>query len=448
MGHNSKRIVIPVEIKQRELTGKLLLTLELVNRGHTVFLGSMDQHTAIDKLQPDIYFELSAVNRDGRRSRLRRLKECDVTTLILDTEGSVFGDNEDFRLRASNNIFAYTDCYCAWGSKSADIASEENQHKDLRVEVTGNPRFDLLHDSYRQIYSTESREIKEEYGEFILFNTNFSINRIDLDQGDEWAPTDMTETYKKQTRLIGEFISAVGSLSGNLTNHNIIVRPHPIEDPSLYQRLLFPYENVYIKKGGEVRPWILASDAVIHNSCTTGVTSALLETPVFAYTPQDITLSSIPNEVSNTCHTQSELIEKVTAVANSDADYTMGEKQKSRLRPYIDNIDYSSAERIADIIDSMEHQQPSGFKQRLKPPIKHRVKRQVVRVVGSDRFGPIYYERLRGGGSTSYKFSKTTLEEMESLVSCFPDTLIPDNLSISQVPGVVYSFKFEAENNT
>jgi len=153
MGREHKKVLLPVEIKQRELTGKLLLTLKLVERGHTVYLGSLDIETAIDQIKPDIYFELSAVNRDGRRSRLRRLKECDVTNLIMDTEGSAFGNTDDFRPRVSEEIFAHTDYYCAWGSKSANIAQEQNKTSDVRIEITGNPRFDMLQKPYNEVYT-------------------------------------------------------------------------------------------------------------------------------------------------------------------------------------------------------------------------------------------------------------------------------------------------------
>jgi surface carbohydrate biosynthesis protein len=446
MEQNSKEVMLPIEIKRRELTGKILLSLRLAKRGHSIFLGSMDQYTAIDQIKPDVCFDLSAVNREGRRSRLRRLKQCGVTTIILDTEGSAFGELDNFRPRVSNEILRYTDFYCAWGSKSADIALDEKKDSDTKVRITGNPRFDLLQEPIRQVYFSEAENIYKKYGDYILFNTNFSINHVDIDHNKQFALTDPTKKYKKQSILIGEFISAIGVLSRELTDHSIVVRPHPSEDSSLYQRLLNPYENVFVEKKGEVRPWIMASDAVIHNSCTTGVTSALLGTPVFAYIPQDITLSSIPNEVSRKCYTLSELTEEVTAAANSTTNYTMDEEQESELRAYIDNVNHLSAERIADVIDSIDQQQPDRFNQHFKPRIKNQIKRQIVKITGSDRFESIYYERLRGGGSTSYKFSKTTVDEIESLVSCFPSFLVPDNLKISTVPGVMYTFKFEVEN--
>jgi len=414
--------------------------------GEQVYLGSLDIETAIDQIKPDIYFELSAVNRDGRRSRLRRLKECDVTNLIMDTEGSAFGNTDDFRPRVSEEIFAHTDYYCAWGSKSANIAQEQNKTSDVRIEITGNPRFDMLQKPYNEVYTTEAKEITNTYGDFILFNTNFSINHVDLNYSNKMALTDPTEKYRKQTRLIGEFTSAVGALAEEIQGHDIIVRPHPIEDPSLYKRLFTPYENVHVDKEGEVRPWILASDAVVHNSCTTGVTAALLGIPVFAYLPQNLAFSSVPNDVSTKCRTLPELIEKVTIAVTKDEAYEMNDEQVSELKPYIDNVDYVSAERIADIVESIDHEQPSGFNNHFSPPPKHRLKRLLVRTIGSDRFGPIYYERLRAGGSTNYKFSKTTISEMKSLVNTFPESVVPDKLNIDVVPGTVYTFKFHRNN--
>jgi surface carbohydrate biosynthesis protein len=438
---NNKKIVIPVEIKRRELTGKLLLSLKLVQEGHTVFLSSTDIETALDKIKPDIYFELSAVNRSQRRSRLRNLKKCGATTVVLDTEGSAFGDDSDFKPRVSDMIFEYIDYYLAWGRKSANIAKEQNTLSDVKIEIVGNPRFDLLQRPYRMVYSSDATEINEEHGRFILINTNFSVNHIDSGRNERLAPGDMVEKYKKQARLLGEFISAVGSLAENIPDHDIVVRPHPSEDVNTYRQILYVYDNVHITNSGEVRPWIQASSAVVHNSCTTGITASLLETPVFAYVPHQLTLSSIPNKVSNTCRSIPELIEQVTSAVKKNQTYRLNSKQASSLKNYIDNIDYCSSDRIVSIIQSMECPQAQTYDTRFSPGIKDQIKRLIVNTIGSERFGPVYYDRLLVGGGASYKFSKTTVEEIKSLINNYPNPSVPSGIQIDTIPGVVYGFK-------
>jgi surface carbohydrate biosynthesis protein len=443
MQKNSKTIMMPVEIKKRELIGKILLTLKLVQRDHTVFLGSTDQKTAFDIIKPDVYFALSAVNRQRRRAKLSRLKECDVDIIILDTEGSPWGEVDDFRRRINSNILSHVDYYCAWGPKAAKITSNEHKNLSVQIKETGNPRFDLLQEPFTQFYEVSVDRINEKHQDYILVNTNFTVNHQSIEHNKQSAMTDVTEKYKKQSALIGEFISAICSLSQKFQGYDIIVRPHPSENPSLYRRILFPYDNVYVKQDGTARPWIIASDAVVHNSCTTGVTAALLDTPVFAYLPQSIMFNSIPNEVSQKCYNITDLVQNIDAAVSSGMTHELNKKQKSRVQQYIGNVEYTSIERIANIIDSIDHQRSTGFDRHLQPQMKHRIKRPIVKTLGSDRFGPIYYRYILGGGSVEYKFSKTTLSDIKSIISRFPDSIVPDNINISTVPEVVYTFKFE-----
>jgi hypothetical protein len=258
---------------------------------------------------------------------------------------------------------------------------------------------------------------------------------------------DPTDKYQKQAIILGEFVSAVGQIANEFDNRNVIIRPHPSEDTSLYQKLFTPYENVIIRKEGEVRPWILASDAIIHNSCTTGVASALLGTPTFAYMPNDLQVSSTPNDVSIKCNSVSELARQLNEYVDTTTKYNMNENQIANIRPFIDNINYISSMRIADIIESMDHEKANSYSQYFNPSFKSRLKSSLIKAAGSRTFEKMYYEKLKGGRSTSYKFSETTVEEVASLVNALPEEIVPEALNIKQIPGVMYGFQLAKEEN-
>jgi hypothetical protein len=59
-------------------------------------------------------------------------------------------------------------------------------------------------------------------------------------------------------------------------------------------------EKIFVVHEGNVHPWILASQVMIHNSCTTGVEGYLLEQPTLAYRPfpDDELESYLPNALS------------------------------------------------------------------------------------------------------------------------------------------------------
>jgi surface carbohydrate biosynthesis protein len=439
-------VVLPIEIKRRELAGKLLLASTLVRRGYEVNIGSLDINSSLDILEPDVYFALSAVRRKVRLERLKKLEECNTTTVVLDTEGSAFGGVEEFRPRVSPEILEYTDLYCAWGSKAATAAARAYDGDDLQIEQTGNPRFDVLQKPFRKVYESNQQRIQQQYGDFILVNTNFSVNHQNIDHHRNSALNDLTDMYQIQSRLIGNFIDLVCEISKDIDDMSVVLRPHPSEDPLLYEKLFFPYDDVYVTNEGEVRPWILAANAVIHNNCTTGVTSAMLGTPVFSFTPDGLFEGSVPDIVSESAKSSKKLIQKVKDAVRSNQEYIMDSNQKSVLSENIDNLDYSSSEKIAGIIDSFDLQNRGTFNDNFDISNKRRLKRILVKTLGDQRFEKIYYDKLKRGRDTEYKFSNTTTEEIINKVDEFPDRIIPDDIVIRSIDNVRYGFELSTEN--
>jgi len=68
-------------------------------------------------------------------------------------------------------------------------------------------------------------------------------------------------------------------------NVNIIIRPHPAEDPDHWNNLAKKYQNVILQSKGDIASWIVGSKAVIHSSCTTGMEAFILDKPVLSFLP-------------------------------------------------------------------------------------------------------------------------------------------------------------------
>lgn len=309
------RIVLPIENKVRELTGKLWLAMALARDGHQVALGLASPiNLSLDVLKPDLYFALSAKDSERRRNKLRSLKRCGTTIAVLDTEGSVFPQPKEFRVRIDPGIMSLVDYYFAWGKAAVEVIEEYGNHPAGETVVTGNPRFDLIQKDLMAVYEPDARAIGSEIGEYILFNTNFAINHVDRESLVSWSTGHKRGVAQVQARVMGEMISAIGEVATALNPRPVIIRPHPSEDLDLYHRLFASYENVETRRDGDVRPWLMGSDAVVHNSCTTGVSAALLEKPVFAYTPDDLAFhpSPVPNAVSTAVKSKAELVQRLS----------------------------------------------------------------------------------------------------------------------------------------
>ena len=109
--------------------------------------------------------------------------------------------------------------------------------------------------------------------------------------------------YKQ--RIMDHFLEAIPKLARKFPDTTIIIRPHPVENKSVYDQLASRFDNLKVVQEGNVIPWIRAAAAVIHNGCTTGIEAYLSDKPALAYVPvEDVRYgydALIPNELSFQC---------------------------------------------------------------------------------------------------------------------------------------------------
>jgi surface carbohydrate biosynthesis protein len=436
----NNKIVVPVEIKHRELAAKLFLAVVLAGRGYDVYLGNKIQHTALDKINPDVYFETGKTKQEDR---LQRCQRNGVSTLILETEGGAFGGADRFGIEEDKNTLKYADCYCAWGNIAKDVVAEMSP--DTRVEVTGNPRFDLLQKPHQSIYAERANQLNERYGNYLLFNMNFASanaeisleemeGRLDDDHPDHNRSGERVGTT---TKIFGRLLGLIAETAERFPDRNLVVRPHPSENPMIYKNSFYYHQNVHVDKRFEARPWIIGSEAVIHNSCTTGITAALLNTPVISYVPNGWETSETPNNISERCTEMTEVFDTIRFYMNNNKQFTLDADSKLELQAHIHNIDYLSAERIADIVDSITA--AKNRKSSLERNNRLTLRRALVRAVGARRFEELWVKRLRG--ESRHKFEFATINEVKSIIDRFADEIKPAGLKVDRLPYMVNGFR-------
>lgn len=184
---------------------------------------------------------------------------------------------------------------------------------------------------------------------------------------------EMTKTYQKtfiikkigadfnktklefDKQLMSHFIEGIRMLNQEYTDLNIIVRPHPSEKHDTYYDVFLDEDGIKVEYSGNVRSWILGSKAAVHNSCTTGIESALLNVPTIALRMPEwrekSPKSDLPNIVSDEVYSLDELIESVRQARNSDKPYTMTGDREWTLKKYFYNTDSNAADAKAEEID-------------------------------------------------------------------------------------------------
>lgn len=333
-------LFIPVETKVRELHAKILLSCYAAKAGFSVVLGMQSELLRMVKFLPrGVYIEKGV--SPPKMAGTRLLKGLGNKVVAWCEEGLVFVDQESYaRDRVSAEVFCLLDLFFAWGKVQAGAIRDKMGAQADKVVIAGNPRFDLLRDPYKAIFLPEAEKLQQKHGRFLLVNTNFGLfnnffgpdffieklmrahNRI-VDAHHEKFLLDWVNHVKE---VYEKFLDVLPVLSKNFPEYKIILRPHPSENHDNWEKCAKELKNAEVIHKGNVIPWILASDVLIHNSCTTGVEAHVLGKPVVAYRPvlSDIYEYELPKAVSLPAFTQNQVVEQITAILNGGANNVPG----------------------------------------------------------------------------------------------------------------------------
>lgn len=332
MKKTPRYLVLPIETKVRELHAKLLMACVAAEAGFDVLLGGMINPTNIQSLPASILLDKSVTGK--RDTRFRYYRRMGHLVTAWDEEGLIYYDSI-YRNRLSRKALLQTECFFCWGEDQAQFIRHIAPEAADKLAVSGNPRIDLLRPEFRGLFLAEVQHWREKYGPFILINTKFGASNHYDRKGEEMIEslkrtgtivTQEQENFKRrQITYNGEmycaFVEMVRLISKRFQTHTIILRPHPSENHDAWRRHVADLPNIVVTHEGNVIPWILAADAMVHNSCTTGLESFLLDKLSISYRPfsSDEFDHYLPNALSQEVTHVNELLAVLTeAVTRSD----------------------------------------------------------------------------------------------------------------------------------
>ncbi|MEW5724310.1 MAG: surface carbohydrate biosynthesis protein [Thermodesulfobacteriota bacterium] len=358
----NKYLYLPIETKVRELEAKLLLACHAAAAGFSVLLG--EQHELWFRMHgqpPGVYISTGAtdIHLDGIVS----MKKLGHRVAAWCEEGLAILDRQDYaRHRISKRAMRELDLFFAWGAYQAEAARWRVPEAAGKIVLAGNPRLDILRPPYRSAFLPRAEELREKYGPYILVNSSFGVcNNI---FGPDFVLEKMIqsrgriedEAHKKFFHdwiehlrgAFAEFQALVDLLARRFPDHRVLVRPHPSENQAAWREAA-TRPNVEVIHQGNVAPWILGAQAVVHHACTTGVESFLLGKTPISYRPQDSDVfePALPKAASISTFTPEEVVRQVQRrieAAGTDGSDQEGEAIKARMAEFIFKLDgpYSS----------------------------------------------------------------------------------------------------------
>jgi surface carbohydrate biosynthesis protein len=430
-------LLIPVENQVRELDAKLLLACVSARRGLTSIMGpKRELEYRIASFPRSVYVAKSMVQ--GNSKFLGIAHKLGHTNVAWDEEALVhLPPDTYFTRRFSPEALAHVSHLFAWGEDNAKLWRKYPELPfGMPIHITGNPRNDLLRPEIRPYYEKDVNEIRSTFGDFILINTNFNHVNAFLPGRDLFLPIEkpgeeprfgraargMTHEYAEGLRrfkqaIFEAFQELIPALEKTFPSHTIIVRPHPTENQEVYHQIAARCDRVQVTNKGNVVPWLLATQALIHNGCTTGVEAYVMRVPAISYRATidekyDYGFYALPNQLSHQCFDFGQLQQTLSKILAGELGAADGDKRLALIDHHLSGHKGPLAcERIIDVLDKIV----DGLSGLPKPPLAERLEkwfkatkrrkrqRSKLRVARSDkwlefehhRYPAIFIEDLR-----------------------------------------------------
>jgi len=390
-------LLIPVENQVREFDPKLLLACIAARRGFSAVIGSRrEMEFRIASFPPSLYLSKSMTIRSVLL--FKAAHKVGHSIVAWDEEALVHLPPETyFSDRLSPASIRYVSHLLAWGQDNANLWRQyPNLPNGIAIHLTGNPRADMLRPEMRPFFSEDVEKIRQKYGNFILVNTNFNhVNAFSPDmnlfkpvkkpgatprfgRGARGMSREFAEGLRDHKQAVfQDFQRLIPALEQSFPEYTILVRPHPTENQEIYRNIAARCKRVQVSNEGNVVPWIMASKAVIHNCCTTGLEAYVMGVPAISYRATvndfyDMGFYRLPNLLSHQCFDFEELQSTLKDILAGRLGPADGAEREKLVKHHMVALDGPFAcERIIDTCEKIVN----GGAELRKPTLHHRLNR-------------------------------------------------------------------------
>ncbi len=460
-------LLIPVENQVRELDPKLLLACVAARHGFSSVIGSRrEMEMRIDSFPRSIYLSKSMTVRSLLFFWVASKFGHDLIT--WDEEALVHLPPETyFSRRLHPSAMRYITHLFAWGEENAELWRRyPHLPPGIPIHVTGNPRSDMLRPELYGYYADEIASIREEFGDFILVNTNFNHVNAFGDDMNLFKPVKrpgqrprfgraargMSREYAEGLRdhklaVFDDFKRLLPELEKRFPAYTIVVRPHPTEGHDAYQKIAARCMRVRVTNQGNVVPWLLTAKALVHNGCTTGVEAFVLRVPAISYraTVNDVYdqgFYRLPNALSHQCFTLEELAATLERILKGTLGRPEGDELLLLVRHHLAGMDGDrlACERMVDVLERIAIEQAEP----IPNAVVHRVDRwlarqglQLLRQIKSHLPGSHNRPEFQ-----RHRYPGLPLDEVRALIARFQRLLGDDTpIAVEPITATIYRLR-------
>ena len=420
-------IVLPVETQVREMDAKLLLACVAAERGHRSYIGFQNEIRAkINNIPAGVFIAKGFASRKARF--LRILKRLGFTVLAWDEEGLVHPPADIYgKRRISAESLFFLEGIFSWGADYTELLKGLSFYDGTAIYQEGNPRLDLLRAEIRHFYDAEVASLRRKYGRYILLNSNFGrVNSAIKRRRDEGVagPGSDPDLDRKwlnnmdyRRTLYEHFRGMLSLVAEKFPEYRVVLRPHPAERLESWRDIEAQHKNLHVLFEGNVIPWLLGAEILVHNGCTTAIESVLLGKPAVCYQPI-APLSEdwhLPNSISHQAMSDRHLIDLLRSHLDAHSRLAVTGEQRRLLDSYVDiKPDRLSSDRIIDVMEKLGSAKaaPSRYDGVLgRADARLRAAQKKLRsIIPGDIYSPWHQEK---------QFPKLAISDVEAMIDRF-----------------------------
>lgn len=371
--NTKKWLLIPMEVVEREISGKLLICQEALNRGWGCIVGTKAAiRDNIEHLPEGVVLLKSIIVSE--LDYMRNYKALGHKLACLDEEGLVQNNLDHMvSVRATPDTIDALDAFLFWGKTQKEAYSKKYPQFTDKYHVTSNPRADLWgKKKYAPLYEEEMKSIKAQYGPYFIIPTSFGTynhfmgkdGALSIYKVDKMVPDDyftFLKGYREYVKNIYYgFTEIIEPLTQKFPGMNFVVRPHPSENRKPWDELAKNHPNVHVVFSGGVTPWLAGAEAILHCGSTTAVEGHLLGVPVISYCRDynDPAYDLVVPAKSSINVTQQEqvfeILQQVLDGQDVNSLYPEVAEGHEWLKDWIDGIDsYEASQTVIDALEAL-----------------------------------------------------------------------------------------------
>ena len=227
----------------------------------------------MNKLPPGLIIEKGL--RKGSLKRFKSWKAQGHKIFCFDEESlTYYDDDQYYNSNCDKGIENYIDKVFASGQRHYKTLSK--RFSKNQIIICGIVKYELIKKKFQKLYLDEAKKIKRKYGKFILVTSRFG--NVNFNRKRKYNLTNLVyKRYMKDSKIIfKDFKKIPEKLSYAFPSKNIVLRPHPSENKNYWKKTLKDIKNCYTEYYGSVFPWIIASEFVVQNRCSTGIEAFLI----------------------------------------------------------------------------------------------------------------------------------------------------------------------------